>query len=109
MFVLGVIVGLIAMFFLGNFGILTPLISGLIAGLVAKGPIAGLIAGMFVALIGFALSASSSITAFTILGDISNLSHVSSVEPISLAKTIFGISGVAAATFGGFIGGFIRR
>ena len=107
MIVLGIIVGIIAMFMLGNYSFLGPLVSGFIAGIIAKGPVAGLIAGMFVALIGFALTATSSITAFAVLG--ANATNLTHMEPISIIKTIFGISGVAIATFGGFIGGLIRR
>ena len=108
MIVLGIIVGVIAIFMLGNYAFLGPLISGFIAGIIAKGPIAGLIAGMLVALVGFALTATSSITAFAVLGaNATNLT--TNLEPMSLIKTIFGISGVAIATFGGFVGGLIRR
>lgn len=108
-FILGVIFGLIVLFLLNSMSFFGPLTAGFIAGIVAKGPIAGLVAGLLVALIGFFLTTTSSFTAFAVLGtmNLSNVSH--NVEPVSLFKTVFGISGVAIATFGGFIGGLIRR
>ncbi|MCD6575736.1 MAG: hypothetical protein J7K73_01090 [Nanoarchaeota archaeon] len=108
MFVLAIIVGVAAMFFLSGFPLFGPLLAGFISGLIAKGPIAGLLAGFFVALAGFFLTTTSSITAFAVLGSM-NLTNISSVEPVSLIKTVFGITGVAVATAGGFIGGLLRR
>lgn len=112
--VLGVIIGLIILFFLKNFALLGALIAGLVAGIVAKGPIAGTAAGFSVALLGFFLFSASSLAAGGFLSGFENGVNITgfaiqNVEPISFFKSIFGISGVAAATIAGLVGGFIRR
>ncbi len=108
MFILAIIIGVAALLFLSGFSFLGPLIAGFISGVIVKGPIAGLVAGFSVALIGYLLTTTSSITAFAVLGT-NMTSFPQGVEPVSLIKTAFGITGVAVATVGGFVGGLLRR
>ncbi len=110
-FVLAVIVGLGILFFLKELILIGPLVAGFISGVISKSAIIGVFAGLSISLLGALLFyrtplgaleffGNTSITGFAIYGDI---------EPIGIAKTIFGITGVAAATAAGFIGGLISK
>ena len=111
MFVLAIVVGLIVLFFLKELVLLGPIIAGLLAGVIAKGPIKGSIAGLVVALIGAIILTVSGIAANAFSGNftMTGLTFFDTTEPLSLAKTIFSIGGVAIGTVAGLVGGLIRR
>ena len=108
--VLGIIIGLIILFFMKNISLLGAIIAGLVAGVVAKGPVSGVFAGFVVAVLGIFIFSASSFAAGSIIGsmDITGFA-IQEIEPISLLKSVFGITGIAACSIAGFIGGFIRK
>ncbi len=110
-FALSIIIGLAVLFFLKELILFGPLIAGFISGVISKSAITGLFAGMFVALLGALIFYRTPIGAVEVFKDtaITGLAFYEGAEPIGVAKAIFGISGVAAATAAGFIGGLVSK
>ena len=107
---IAVLVGFIAMVFLGGIPIVGPILAGMIAGLLAKGVQRGMVAGFLSGIVGAILLAiliSSGFTFFGILGRLPILGLLGGAigMVIIIASLYAGLLGLV----GGAIGGKIRK
>lgn len=110
-FVLAVIVGLGILFFLKELILLGPIIAGFISGAICKSALVGLFAGLAMSLLGAIIFYRTPLGTIEIFKNttITGFAFYENLQPLSLARTIFGITGVAAATIAGFFGGLLSK
>ena len=89
-------------------GFIAIIIAGFIAGLIARGFLFGFIAGFLTVLIGSLFISLSSITAFSLLGNLTNSLTGFQITEFPLQQ-IFGLGNVIIGAIAGLVGGLINR